>query len=89
MVLNLSFLEVVAVSAESVDRNMCDHDFKPGIALIPVWGRLDDKVAVRGDTLNMVGSTLGSVEKCVKCGTSYTQNLILAKGNPHTGNESW
>jgi hypothetical protein len=69
---------------------MCEHVFKPGFALISIYGRLDGKTPVRGDTINPVGSTLGSVDKCEKCGESRGEiPFFIAKGKSRTGNESW
>ena len=58
---------------------MCEHSFKNGVALVPIWGRLDRKKAVRGDTANMVEFVLGPVMKCEKCGHSIGE-YILEKG---------
>jgi hypothetical protein len=68
---------------------ICEHSFKPGIALIPVWGRLDGKAPVNGDTLNIVESVLGPVDKCEKCGETHNYETLFAKGKLRTGNESF
>ena len=54
----------------------CEHDMQSGIALAPVYGRLDGFSAKRGDTLCPVDGEVIKVQKCRKCGysVSFKQN---------------
>jgi len=50
----------------------CEHDMKTGIAIAPVYGRLDGFPAKRGDTLCPVDGEVIQVQKCRKCGYSVS-----------------
>jgi len=51
-------------------RRCYTHKFKPGLALVPVWGASNGRRVARGATLNMVGFKLTRVSKCSNCGHS-------------------
>jgi hypothetical protein len=53
------------------------HEFKPGLALIPVYGRMDGKPAQVGDTVSPVTGEFKTIQKCSKCGVSFDPNFKM------------
>ena len=48
----------------------CGVEMVAGIAIVPVWGTLDNRPVTRGTTLNMVNGCASQVCKCPDCGRS-------------------
>lgn len=48
----------------------CNTEMIAGIALVPIWGTLDERPIQNGTTLNMVDGQVEKVLKCSNCGHS-------------------